>query len=218
MTMKIKIKFGIDFELRRVKNTLAKSDWYDSQGYKSKLPEGINDKSSQKEIQSQVVKEFDEKKYKERANQILSDFLTTKEQFSKKLKEIFNKDIPTTFFVYLTNYGVNGSYNLPNIIIFNINSKRGFKTIIHEIIHLLIEDWIQGYRIQHWQKERIVDLILNSKEFSFLEYNNWRRDYNGVEKYIDDLFNNHFFKDPKNFFSKIGNVRHSAPKHPSVNQ
>jgi len=209
--MKIKIKFKIDFELRRVRNTLAKSDWYDSQGYKPKLPEGINDKSSQKEIQSQIVKEFDEKKYEEKANQIVPDFLRIKEQFFKKLKEVFDKDVPTTFFIYLTNYGLNGSYNLPNIIVFNINSKRGFKTIVHEIIHLLIEDWVQGYRIRHWEKERIVDLILNSKEFSFLEYKNWQRDYRGVERYIDDLFNSHFFKDPENFFSEIESARHSAP-------
>ena len=65
-----------------------------------------------------------------------------------------------------------GSYKLPNLVIYNINNKKGFKTIVHEIIHLLIENQIQEFKIQHWEKERIVDLILNSDEFSFLEYNN----------------------------------------------
>jgi len=208
MTMNIKIGFSLDSEFKRVKNTLAKLDWYNSQGYKPKLPEEITKKSSEIEIRNQIIREFEEKSYKKVANQISSDFLTTKKQLFKKLKEIFYKDIPTTFFICLTNYGVNGSYNLPNIIIFNINSERGFKTIVHEIIHLFIEGWVQEYRIQHWEKERVVDLILNSKEFSFLEYNNWQRDYSNVEKYIDDLFHSHFFKDPENFFSKIANARY----------
>lgn len=209
MTMKLKIEFGIDFEFKRVKNTLAKLDWYTSHGYKPKLPKGISGKSSEKEIRNQIIKEFDEKKYEEAADRITSDFLAIKEHLSKKLKERFNKDITTTFFVHLTNYGVGGSYNLPNIVIFNINNKKGLKTIIHEIIHLLIETWIQEYKVQHWEKERIVDLVLNSKEFSFLEYSNWQNNYNNVEKYIDDLFNSYFFKNIENFFSKIESARHS---------
>jgi len=33
MAMKLNIKFGIDFELKRVKNTLAKLDWYSKSNY-----------------------------------------------------------------------------------------------------------------------------------------------------------------------------------------
>jgi len=61
-------------------------------------------------------------------------------------------------------------------------------------------------------KERIVDLILNSKEFSFLEYNSWQNNYTGVEKYIDELFNSHFFKIQENFFSGIEKTRASVPR------
>ena len=36
----------------------------------------------------------------------------------------------------------------------------GYETIIHEIVHLGIEEIIvQKYRLKHWEKERIVDLI-----------------------------------------------------------
>ncbi len=249
--MELRIKYGINFELKRVKNTLARLEWYNSQGYEPGLPEGISKESSEKEIQNQIIKEFDEKEYKDIAGRIISDFSAVKEHLSKKLKEIFDqknnvpphlkrcglqghlflgcseikssklrphskewgfnfghKDIPAAFFVYLTNYGVGGSYNLPNIIILNINNKKGFKTIIHEIIHLLIETWIQEYKVQHWEKERIVDLVLNSKEFSFLKYNNWQGSYDNAEEYIDDLFNKYFFENPKNFFSKIKSARH----------
>lgn len=95
----------------------------------------------------------------------------------------------------------------------DINNKKGFKTIVHEIVHLLIENQIQKHKIQHWEKERIVDLILNSKEFGFLEYNYLQGNYQGVEKYIDELFNGHFFKNSENFFSKIEGARASV-SHP----
>jgi len=201
--MKLNIKFGIDFELKRVKNTLAKMDWYTSQGYNPRLPEGINIKSSQNEIKAKLTKEFDKRKYEEIKDKILLDFSKINKILSKKLKEIFKKDVPITFVVYLTNYGTGGSYDLPNIIIFNSNSKKGYKTIVHEIIHLIIEPWIKEYKIQHWEKERIVDLILNSREFDFLEYNSWQLNYHNVEKRIDALFNSYFFKNPEAFFLKI---------------
>ena len=210
MLIALKIEFGIDHELKRVNYTLAKLDWFESQGYKVRLPEGIIKESSVDDIQRQIVKEFDEKRYKEVADQINADFATASIQLSKTLREVFGKDIPKTFCVYLTNYGVGGSYNLPNTVIFNINNTRGYKTIIHEIIHLLIENQIKKYNVQHWEKERIVDLILNSKELSFLGYNDWQTSYGDAEQYIDQLFSSYFFKDPKNFFSKIENARISA--------
>jgi hypothetical protein len=143
----------------------------------------------------------------EMASKINNDFSTIKDRLSKKLKEVFKKNTLETFLVYLTSYGAGGSYNPPNVIVFNINNKGGLKTIIHEIIHLLIEDQVQKYKIQHWEKERIVDLIMNSKEFDFLKYNFWQRDYAGAEKYIDKLFDDYFFKNQKNFFSNIAAAR-----------
>ncbi len=207
MSINLKIEFGIEYELKRVNYTLAKLDWFDSQGYRTRLPEGITKESSEDEIKHQIANEFDEKKYKKLADQIGADFATVSTQLFKTLREVFGQDIPETFCVYLTTYGVGGSYNLPNTVIFNINNTRGYKTIIHEIIHLLIENQIIKYNVQHWEKERIVDLILNSKELSFLEYTEWQNSYNGVEKYIDDLFNSYFFEDPENFFSKIQHAR-----------
>lgn len=211
MSLELKIQFGKDLEFKRVKNTLEKMDWYNSHGYKPRLPEGIFNNSSEKEIQNQITKEFEEKNYKEAAGKLESDFSTIKDKLSKKTKEVFNTSIPETFFIYLTKYGMGGSYDLPNVVIHNISNKKGFKTIVHEIIHLLIENQIQKFNIQHWEKERIVDLILNSEKFSFLEYNYWQNNYNGVEKYIDGLFNSHFFKNREEFFSKIEKARDLAP-------
>ncbi len=205
--MNLKFIFGTDFELSRIKNTINKLDWYNSQGYKPRFPKGITNKSSEEEIKNQIKKEFKEDDYKVVANEISSNFSKISELLFNKLKEIFNKEIPKEFIVYLTNYGVGGSYKLPNMIILNINSKNSSNTIIHEIIHLIIMDKITEYKIQHWEKERIVDLILNSEEFSFLNYNSWQKDYSNVERYIDNLFNNSFFKNPEKFFSKIETTR-----------
>ncbi|MFA5155142.1 MAG: hypothetical protein WC453_01795 [Patescibacteria group bacterium] len=205
--MKLDIKFGIDFEKKRVKETLVELNWCYANGYTPILPKLIGLESSEEEINNQIDKEYNRERYQEIKNQIINDFLTIHKPLVEKLKETINKDIPSVFQVYLTNYGTNGSYFPPNIIVVNINSQKGYKTIVHEIIHLLIEDWIQKYNVSHWEKERTVDSICNSEEFSFLHYNDWKSNYYGVEKYIDNLFHDYFFKDPENFFSKIENVR-----------
>ena len=205
--MNLKFVFGIDFELSRIKNTINKLDWYNSQRYNPRLPKGITNKSSEEKIKNQIKKEFKEDDYKVVANKSSSNFSKIAKPLSNKLKNIFNKEIQKEFIVYLTNYGVGGSYKLPNMIILNINSKNSSNIIIHEIIHLIIMDKIIEYKIQHWEKERIVDLILNSEEFSFLNYDSWQKDYCNVERYIDNLFNNSFFKNPEEFFSKIKTTR-----------
>jgi len=205
--MELKFEFSKDFEFKRVERTLEKFDWYDSQGYGPRLPRGITKDSSDEEIKKQISLEFDEKRYLEVRDWISSDFSKIKNKLETKLKKIFGKEIPDEYIVYLTDYGVGGSYNLPNIVIFNINSKKGFKTVVHEIVHLIIEEWITKYEIQHWEKERIVDSILNSEEFDFLDYNHWQRNYRNTEGYIDSLFKELFSKNKDNFFSKIGEIR-----------
>lgn len=205
--MELNIQFGIDFEIRRTKDTLARLDWFRSQKYLLNLPKHITEESTEQQIMDQVKKEYDEKKYKALAQKILQDFSKFEKQFSQKIKDIFKEDAPNKFIVYLTNYGVGGSYNLPNIIVLNINNLNGVKTIFHEIIHILIEPSAQKHNINHWEKERIVDLVLNSKEFEFLEYNHWQKNYNNVEKYIDNLFKKCFNRNFDGFFSQMRNAR-----------
>lgn len=207
--MNIEVKFSLKLEFKRVKDTLSKLDWYNSNSYKPRLPENINRQSSEEEIKNQTEKEFDEIKCNETKSKIEKDFLEIEKSLSNNLKEVFKKDIPNNFVVYLTSYGVYGSYKMPNIIILNINSKDIFKTIIHEIIHLIIEDKIQEYKIDQWEKERIVDLILNSNVFSFLNYNSWQKDYKNKEKYMDSLFHKYFFIDFEMFFKNIKIARES---------
>jgi len=90
--------------------------------------------------------------------------------------------------------------------------KKGIKTIVHEIVHLMVEENIQKYKLEHFEKERLVDLILNSEKFSFLQYNSWQKDYHGAEKYVDDLFNEHFFESQEKFFDEMENTRKKYPE------
>jgi hypothetical protein len=204
--MGIKIKYGIDFELERVKYTLKKLDWYNKQGYIIKLPKGITKESTISEIKKQINIEYNERKYKIAEKKINKGYLFVQNDFSNALKKYFN-NVPNNFVVYLTNYGVGGSYDFPNKIIANLSQITGPRVIFHETIHILIEKDILKYKVEHWEKERIVDLILNSKEFGFLKYNHWQSGYNSAEKYIDKLFNKYFFKNQDEFFKRIKEVR-----------
>ena len=204
--MLLEIKYGKRFEFRTIKTTLARMGWYNKMGYKPILPKNIDKTSSEKEIKEQIAKKFDEDKFKTIAQNMNRKF----SKISAKLSETLNlyfKNVPKLIKVYLTNYGMGGSYDTPNKIIINVKHSPSIKVIYHEMMHLCIDDDIEKYKIEQWEKEKIVDLILNSKEFGFLKYNIWQPDYQGVEKYVDPLFYKYFFKDQNKFYSEIKKAR-----------
>jgi hypothetical protein len=204
--MKLEFKFGKEFEFNQVKNIISNLNWYVSEGYEVRLPKGISKNSSDEEILKSILLEFDENKYIRFANNLSQDFSKVNNEFIKSLKNIFGF-APREIIVYLTNYGAVGGYSLPNEIVLNINSNEGIKIFFHETIHLFIEEQIKRYNVLHWEKERIVDLILNSSRFNFLNYNMQQRGYGGCENYIDGLFNKYFFEDIERFFLKIKGAR-----------
>jgi hypothetical protein len=78
--------------------------------------------------------------------------------------------IPKKYSIQLTVYGPGGQYN-PSTgrIIFLVNKNGQFDrkplgTILHESVHIGIEDRIiQKYKLQHWEKERIVDQFVKKQ-------------------------------------------------------
>jgi hypothetical protein len=67
----------------------------------------------------------------------------------------------------LTKYGTGGSYSKQAgkrdtlfVNFFGRPIERILGVIAHEIIHLLIDQLVLKYKLGHWQKERIVDLVL----------------------------------------------------------
>ena len=64
-------------------------------------------------------------------------------------------------------------------------------TIIHEIIHLSIQELIEKYEVEHWEKERIVDLIVFKIVPEIAKMQNISIDTKpideGFEKYYPDI-------------------------------
>ena len=166
--IKIKVIFNKEYDIQRVLNTIKRLDWYTENNYNyknisfSKIlnKEKIKDYSD-KEIEDAVVAEYSDDLYKDNEKFLLDNWTSV----SKEIEPAFSRSgllLQDEYRVYLTKYGMGGSYDLPNVVIINlINSFRVgmLKTIIHEIIHLGIQKYVDEYKINQGQKERIVDLF-----------------------------------------------------------
>jgi hypothetical protein len=160
---------SIKSEINRVKNTLKTLAWYKETGYRIefiKLPKSINQKIekggeiTEEEISAAVSEEFNEGKNTEQIVLIEEKWSQIKEKFFENLKTL-GLPVQEKYLVSTTKYGSGGSYQRPNIAKLNFENSRGPYTLAHEIIHLTIENLIEKYKIEHWVKERIVDLIMN---------------------------------------------------------
>ena len=165
--VEINIRYSLGLEVQRVFSIKQKAEWFEKMGYKLSLPDGVVLRDI-KNFSAEQLKEFIKKEYKE--NDYKKAEIKIQEEWAKEstdLKEKLSQGglIPFgAYNIFLTKYGVGGSYNLPNQIIINFQKKEVRNipmVIIHEIIHLLIEHLIQKHNIEHWQKERIVDLFFS---------------------------------------------------------
>lgn len=161
--------YSTELEIKRVKNTFKKIDWFKEKGYwpRIRLPKLLADKTSlnstdESLIKNAVYEEYDEQKY-------ISFSIETKKRWDAvcrkfDLSTIFSPlKLQKEYDIQLTQYGVGGSYYLPNHIVVNIHMKRSGSiesTLLHEIIHLSIQKLIDKYSVAHWHKERLVELII----------------------------------------------------------
>lgn len=199
--MKIKTIFGFDQEKLLIKNYLPRIEWYEQNGYSVALPKDTKKADSKEKAIENLRKEYNQKDYLLAKEEILKEYSRIDNEFSEFLSKIFENNIPEIEMV-LTKYGPGGSYRSPNKIIVKFsNCSTGdiILTILHETIHLYIQPYINKYKIPHWEKERIVDLVLDR----FLKTGDWQEDYNSVEKYVDPLFNEFFFKSKDEFFAEL---------------
>jgi hypothetical protein len=158
---KVNIKFNtIKQEQERVKNVLDNLEFFKKNNYNVGLPMGI-DNLSGKEIDQAVASEYAPDKYQMKIKELGTAWSEMEADFFIKAENILKKNPLPEYHCFITKYGTGGSYNPPDKIIMNINSQNfGVFTIPHEIIHLLIHDLIEKYKIDHWSKERLVDLYL----------------------------------------------------------
>lgn len=158
---KVLIKFNtIEQEQERVRSALENLEFYKTNNYHIGLPAGIEN-LSEKEIDEIVEKEYDPDKYREKIKVVSDAWSELESDFFKKVGDVLKIEPLLEYHCFITQYGTGGSYYPPDKLIMNINSQNfGVFTIPHEIIHLLIHDFIEKYKINHWSKERLVDLYL----------------------------------------------------------
>ncbi|MDD4761664.1 MAG: hypothetical protein PHZ25_01390 [Candidatus Pacebacteria bacterium] len=181
--------------------------WYFEYGYTPFLPKNISLKSSEQEIFDTISNEYNEEKYAKISSSIKKIYNSKRIELCFAIQEVFQIKLPEKIFIYITKYGMGGSYNPPSIVVYNLHNKNGEQIIFHEIMHLIIESDAQKWGLHQFEKERTVDLILHSKKFSFLNYTLWQKDYQKTEQYIDELFHLYFYHSPEKYFQMIKSRR-----------
>jgi len=168
ISIPIIFKYGTEWELKRVLNTLETKDWLTKNGYRFSLPQGLGDFQSQ---DIDVIKGLIEKEYSPAAYQIAEAAINRSWDGNCRLMKKINEKLVGSYMlnelnIILTKYGTQGSYIQPNSIVINISTippEFLIKTVIHESLHLMIETQIRQYDVDHWIKERIVNLIMDAE-------------------------------------------------------
>lgn len=166
MTIPIRFKYGVEQEVKRVVNTIETRAWLTSNGYRFSLPQGFGDSQSNSE---ESIKKLIEKEYNQADYEIAEKAISKSWKGNCKLMEEINGKLVDSYKlselnVILTKYGTQGSYIQPNSVIINISvvpPEFLIKTVVHESIHLMIEELIKRNSVHHWVKERIVNLIVD---------------------------------------------------------
>lgn len=207
LDIKLRLNFSAEDEVERIKYTLGRLGWFREQKYKINLPSGIEEilkhgkRPTDQEIANAVSNEFARQDYKEKVDELEMGWEKDGNSFLESLATL-GLPIQHEYEVLFTKYGVGGSYGLPNFIQININypnARDVLSTVFHEVIHLTIENLIKEYKIDHWTKERLVDLIFGR---FFPTKQRLQRNPNEFEK-VSEIFNK-FFPDIKTIIKELG--------------
>lgn len=197
--IKLKIIYKKEFDTDRVINTIKKIDWFIANNYKYKnfpYPKMLDKEKlkdySEEEIKNAVIAEYSEDLCKENEKFLIDNW----DKVSKEIESAFSKSgllCQEEYRIFLTKYGTGGSYDLPNTVIINLSTSFNLgmlRDIIHEIVHLAIQKYIDEYKIGQAQKERIVDLFF-IKNFPRRIYKRGPYMSMNTEK-IDQIFDDNF--------------------------
>lgn len=166
--IRLTMLYSQESERRRVSQTLDKLAWYKEQKYTLTFPLDFDPEKDcvLEELGGVIEKDFDSKIYEKKAQEIESEWKKVSPVFFERASR-FGIDLEPEYRIFLTRYGVGGSYWLPNNIQLNFeypnyeNKESIIMVLAHEMLHLKIESWIKEYDIPHWTKERLVDLMYN---------------------------------------------------------
>ena len=188
-----RINYSLEFERIRLKTSFEKIAWFREHGYNPLFPgnkgiSNIDETQGLNELLDLVEAEYDQQYFADVATKIENQWQWFTDHWNNSSLKNTDLVFENEYEVFLTSYGVRGSYDLPNMIVVNVRQREHEIIIFHEIIHLCIEPMIQRYSIPHWYKERLVDLfykqIFPEKAFE----QNLPKEVLAV----DPIFNNHF--------------------------
>jgi hypothetical protein len=185
------VTHSIQSEIERVRFTLSKLPWYGENGYKVDIPAGLTEHSTESEIAKRITDEYIESEYENTAallRKSWSEFLPRFEDVKNKKAIVFNDSYTVKF----TKYGTNGSYfPSKSLILMKFKGKTPEKmlgTLVHEMIHISIHSLIEEFKVSHWRKERLVDLITEELFPGLKPLQNIKEDVHAV----DDSFRENF--------------------------
>jgi len=164
--IKLEVNFSQEYEVQRILETIHRLDFYREHKYNVRLPEKLianpNINISENQIIDAVKSEYKEDDYIIQKIFLIENWQKTTDEASVELSKTDLK-LLETYTINLTKYGVGGSYHYPDVIVANIKNSYSIgllRTVFHEILHLAIHSWIDENKIGHWQKERIIDLLM----------------------------------------------------------
>ena len=192
----IKINYSLEFEQIRVKDTFEKIDWFREHEYNPIFPGNkripdISETCELTDLIELVHSEYDQHFFIDITRKFEDQWKWFVDNWQESPINQTALVFEDSYEVFLTSYGVGGSYDLPNTVVMNVRQRAHHKLVVilfHEIIHLSIEPFIQKYSIPHWYKERIVDLfykrIFPEKAFE--------QNLPKEVLVVDSIFNNNF--------------------------
>jgi hypothetical protein len=159
-------------EFNHLKHALKQKAFYEQNGYRPVYPD-VEELKNPAVLNDEIFKEkeFDPSFYENGVKAIEANRELILKCISKLsvLPQHWNFKYLRKYTVQLTRYGPGGSYHADTGTIIMLTNKAGeFKrgtnpahTIIHEIVHIGIEDGIvTKFGLTHWEKERLVDLLV----------------------------------------------------------
>jgi hypothetical protein len=138
----IKVKKSIFIEIKIFFQTLSHKKWLDDNEYIYFLCGSSNPRPLDV---SKII-------------QYLNKQATTND----KIKQLLKSGVKYT--VYLIRFGTYGSYDLPGTIYLNLRRKTPdeiLDTLIHELIHLKVEQYVIDNDLSHKEKEELVDNLFS---------------------------------------------------------
>lgn len=164
--IRLEVSYGFEQEVVYIKNTVKKIPWYVGQGYpleSIRLPKGVSQDSTEEDIRMSLQAEYAEVDYTASAEAIESAWKEVSETF-QTLRSETAFHVKEAYTIILTKYGTGGNYNVnKSSVTVRIEAEPQPKTIgivVHELIHMTIQHFIDQYLVRHWRKERLVDLLV----------------------------------------------------------